>query len=76
MDRIVHNDQTLWAGENSPCALADAIRSAIEARLKSDPATLHARVAAQYSWRQVFARLFDLYHSVVSNYSRSGRHLS
>ena len=70
MDRIIHSDQTLWARENSSPALAEAIRAADVTRSKGDPAALHARVAAQYSWDAVFARLFDLYREVVSNYRR------
>lgn len=70
MDRIIHNDQTLWARENSAEALAEAIVQTTRAGLKTDPQILHNRVAAQYSWRQVFTRLFDLYHEVVANYRR------
>jgi alpha-1,6-mannosyltransferase len=70
MDRIIHNDQTLWARENSADALADAIVRTTRAGLKGDPHALHDRVAAQYSWRQVFTRLFDLYHEVVAKYRR------
>lgn len=70
MDRIIHNDQTLWARENTPVALAEAIVQTARAGFKSDPRALHDRVAAQYSWRQVFTRLFDLYHQVVANYRR------
>jgi len=70
MDRIIHNDQTLWARENSAEALAEAIVQTARADLKHDPHALHQRVAAQYSWRQIFARLFDLYREVVANYRR------
>jgi alpha-1,6-mannosyltransferase len=70
MDRIIHNDQTLWARENTAEALADAIVQTARADLKHDPHALHQRVAAQYSWRQIFTRLFDLYHEVVANYRR------
>jgi alpha-1,6-mannosyltransferase len=70
MDRIIHNDQTLWARENSPEALAEAIIKTTLTDLKHDPQGLHDRVAAQYSWRQVFTRLFDLYREVVANYRR------
>jgi alpha-1,6-mannosyltransferase len=70
MDRIIHNDQTLWARENTPGGLAEAIVGTARAGLKSDPLALHRRVAAQYSWHQIFTRLFDLYHEVVANYRR------
>ena len=70
MDRIIHNDQTLWARENSADALAEAIQQTVNAKLKHDPQALHRLVAAQYSWDQVFTRLFDLYRQVVANYRR------
>jgi alpha-1,6-mannosyltransferase len=70
MDRIIHNDQTLWARENSPAALATAIGDAAAANLKCNPAALHARVASQYSWEQVFKRLFGLYQEVMTKYRR------
>jgi alpha-1,6-mannosyltransferase len=70
MDRIIHNDQTLWARENTAEALAEAILQTVRAGLKGDSRRLHNRVAAQYSWGQVFTRLFDLYHDVVTNYRR------
>lgn len=70
MDRIIHNDQTLWARENTPSALAAAIADTAAAGLKADPTALHARVAAQYSWEQVFTRLFALYREVVAGYRR------
>ena len=70
MDRIIQNDQALWARENSPRALAAAIAATADARLKSDPLALHRRVAAQYSWEQIFRRLFDLYREVIATYRR------
>lgn len=70
MDRIIHNDQTLWARENTSSALAQAIVETARAGLKTDALALHRRVAGQYSWNQVFARLFDLYREVVSKYRR------
>lgn len=70
MDRIIHSDQTLWARENTPEALAAAILQTSRQALKSDTA-LSRRVRAQYSWRQVFTRLFDLYREVVAQYDKS-----
>jgi alpha-1,6-mannosyltransferase len=65
MDRIIQNSQTMWAGENSPHALAAAIA---QNHAPADAAELHRRIAALYSWREVFTRLFDLYHDVLHNY--------
>ncbi len=73
MDRIIHSDQTLWARENAPCALASAILETSRQPLKTDHALLSRRVSAQYSWHQVFTRLFDLYRQVVADYSPSRR---
>lgn len=96
MDRIVQSDQTRWAHENTPAALAAAIAETAEGlthrgdaeaqRAQDDPlrpaipsrfstpaaqanaARLHHRVAAQYSWEQVFTRLFALYREVIAQY--------
>ena len=70
MDRIIHHDQMLWARENSAEALAEAILDTARAGLKTDALALHRRVAAQYSWQQIFTRMFDLYREVVANYRR------
>ena len=68
MDRIIHSDQTLWARENSPPALAAAIEETCREDLKHSGAAVSQLVAAQYSWTQVFTRLFDLYCEVIHNY--------
>jgi len=68
MDRIIHSDQTLWARENSPTALAAAIEETSRADLTASGARVSQLVAAQYSWEQVFTRLFDLYGEVIHNY--------
>jgi alpha-1,6-mannosyltransferase len=67
MDRIIHGDQTCWAGENTPAALAAAIAQS-QKPLKSDKHLLSRRVSAQYSWEHVFSRLFDLYRQVIAEY--------
>ena len=71
MDRIIHSDQTLWARENSPEALAAAIEETSREDLKSSGERVSRLVAAQYSWTQVFIRLFDLYREVIHNYPRA-----
>jgi alpha-1,6-mannosyltransferase len=70
MDRIIHSDQTLWAQENTAVGLARAILETADQNALREPARLYARVAAQYSWEHVFARLFDLYREVIHNYRR------
>jgi alpha-1,6-mannosyltransferase len=69
MDRIIHSDQTLWAGENSAGALATAIEEMSHEDLSKTGAGASRRVSAQYSWTHVFTRMFDLYREVVQNYA-------
>jgi alpha-1,6-mannosyltransferase len=68
MDRIIHSDQTLWARENSAAALAVAIEETSREDLKRSGEAVSRLVSAQYSWTQVFARMFDLYREVIQNY--------
>ena len=68
MDRIIHSDQTLWARENSAAALATAIEQMSREDLSKTGAGASRRVAAQYSWTQVFTRMFDVYHEVIQDY--------
>ena len=68
MDRIIHSDQTLWARENSAAALATAIEETSNGDLLKSGARASRRVAAQYSWSEVFTRMFDLYREVIHNY--------
>ena len=65
MDRIIHSDQTLWARENSPAALAAAIEETSRADLKASNTRVSQLVAAQYSWSEVFTNLFALYREVI-----------
>ena len=66
MDRIIHNDQELWAQDNSAESLAAAISETAHAGFKSGGQTLHRRIAERYSWDQIFARLFELYREVIA----------
>ncbi len=68
MDRNKHGDQQHWSRENSAESLATAILQTSVPSLNADNAGLSRFVSAQYSWRQVFTRLFDLYREVVANY--------
>lgn len=68
MDRIIHSDQTLWAGENTPAALAHAIvKISTRENLTRIGAAASEVVRQRYSWRHVFDRLFAIYRSVVSS---------
>jgi alpha-1,6-mannosyltransferase len=68
MDRIIHSDQTLWARENSAEALATAIEEMSRENLSKTGVRASRRVAAQYSWTQVFTRMFEIYREVVRDY--------
>ena len=71
MDRIIHSDQTLWARKNSAAALAAAIEETSREDLKHSGVAVSRLVAAQYSWAQVFTRLFGLYREVIADYART-----
>lgn len=66
MDRIVLTDQQGWAAENTVAALAAAIVDAREKMKVMGGERLSRRVAARYSWTEVFGRLFDLYRQVIA----------
>jgi alpha-1,6-mannosyltransferase len=68
MDRIIFSDQTCWAPENSPEALAQAIRDAASTDLRDAGLAASRRVLAGYSWSHVFERLFSVYRRVVSSF--------
>ena len=70
MDRIIFSDQQLWASENSPDALADAIDSKFTLDLRAAGLKASAEARGRYSWSIVFSRLFDIYSQVVDGYSR------
>ena len=72
MDRIIHSDQTLWARENSATALAAAIEETSREDLKRSGEHVSRLVSAQYSWSQVFDRLFGIYREVCADYVPRG----
>jgi alpha-1,6-mannosyltransferase len=66
MDRIIFTDQTHWATENTPQALAEAIRRMVARDLAVDGAKAAERVRESYSWDRVFERLFAVYAEVAA----------
>ena len=64
MDRIIFTDQNHWAAENSPAALAEAIRAAAGRDLRAEGEQAAARVHQFYGWDRVFERLFRVYAEV------------
>jgi alpha-1,6-mannosyltransferase len=65
MDRIIFTDQNHWAAENSPHALAEAIRIMARGDLTSEGRAAAARVHQFYGWDRVFERLFGVYAEVA-----------
>jgi alpha-1,6-mannosyltransferase len=65
MDRIIFTDQNHWAAENSPHALAEAIRIMARRDLASEGRAAAARVHQFYGWDRVFERLFGVYAEVA-----------
>ena len=65
MDRIIFTDQNHWAAENSPSALADAIRGMAGRDLEREGKAAAARVHRFYGWDRVFERLFGVYAGVA-----------
>jgi alpha-1,6-mannosyltransferase len=65
MDRIIFTDQEHWAAENSPHALAEAIRVMAKRDLATEGRAAAARVHQFYGWDRVFERLFGVYAEVA-----------
>ncbi len=65
MDRIIHNDQAFWAGDNSAAALAQAIADTASLDLPTLGAQASRLVHERYSWTGVFERLFAIYQSLL-----------
>ena len=70
MDRIICHDQTSWAQENSPEALADAIEDFSAKKLSTMGETAAGATERLYSWASVFEELFCIYREVRANYRR------
>lgn len=65
MDRIIFGNSQHWAPENSPEALADAIRAMTGGDLAAAGAEAAAQVRRHYDWSRVFDRLFGIYAEVT-----------
>jgi len=70
MDRIIFGQQTQWATQNTPLALADAISDKFTQDLVQIGSEASAAVRQKYSWGSVFERLFAIYDDVIAGYSR------
>jgi len=69
MDRIIFSNQVHWAHENTPQALAAAIRAVSERDLVAEGAAAGRVVRERYSWKAIFDRLFSIYRSVIAEYN-------
>ena len=67
MDRVVGHDLSFWATENTPQALAGAMEAAFYQDLAALGRLACRTTVGQFSWKNVFARQFDLYEKVVQN---------
>jgi alpha-1,6-mannosyltransferase len=70
MDRVIRHDQSAWAQQNTPAALADAIEQACQANLRQMGDAAAIAVAERFAWRQVFERLFGIYREVCGDYRK------
>lgn len=69
MDRIIFSDQSDWAEENSPLALAAAIGRKFHSDPAADGMAVSQMARGRYAWRAVFGRLFGAYEEVIDRYS-------
>jgi alpha-1,6-mannosyltransferase len=67
LDGIILHDQTGWAEEDSPEALAGAIERICQQDLNA-LGVAASNAAAEYAWKRVFDRLFCIYREVCANY--------
>lgn len=69
MDRIIFSNQSHWARENTPEALASAISDAAKTDLRAAGDAASRTVRERYSWRTIFDRLFAVYRQAIAEYS-------
>jgi alpha-1,6-mannosyltransferase len=69
MDRIVFTNQSHWARENTPSALAEAIAAAARTDFRAAGLAASHTVRERYGWHTVFAHLFSVYRQVVAEYN-------
>ncbi len=65
MDRIIFTDLEHWAAENSPDALAEAIRTMARRDLAAEGDKAATRARQFYDWDRVFRRLFGIYEDII-----------
>lgn len=70
LDRIILHEQSAWADENTPEALAHAIEQCSVCDLRSLGGVATAAVAERFAWPRIFDRLFCIYREVCAGYRR------
>ena len=65
MDKVILHDQDSWATENTPEALASAIEEFSWKDLRGLGNVAAEAVARDYSWSEVFGKVFRIYREVV-----------
>jgi alpha-1,6-mannosyltransferase len=70
MDEVILHDQSFWAPEKTPAALAGAIEAAARQDLAAIGLTASHAVREQYAWPHVFEQLFCIYAEVCAEYRR------
>ena len=66
MDRIIFHEQELWASENTPEALADAIEELSAKKLSIMGGNAALAAEKLHSWSRVFEQLFGMYRGICS----------
>jgi alpha-1,6-mannosyltransferase len=70
MDSNICHDQSGWAHENSPKALANAIEDFSAGTLSTLGKTAAKTAEKLYNWPRIFDELFCIYREVRANYRR------
>jgi alpha-1,6-mannosyltransferase len=71
LDGIILHDQHLWAAENNPEALAEAIEQFSARDLEILGRAAAEKAAAEYAWPRVFESLFCIYREAGASYTQA-----
>lgn len=74
MDANIFAGLEHWADENSPTALGDAIERVLSHHPKALGDRAGQCVRERFSWKSVFARQWDFYHSIIEKKAGLRRH--
>jgi alpha-1,6-mannosyltransferase len=71
MDRIIFHEQELWAREDTPEALADAVEELSAKKLSIMGGNASQAAEELHSWPRVFEQLFCIYRGICSPHKAS-----